>query len=218
MHPGSEDEVDQQALEAPVEQESGVDGVVAEETPEKRARLGPGNRLDDEALLRELCALLFASPDPLSLPRLLELLRRPARERVRGALEGLEERLTEAGLPVVLREIGGGWRLFTAADQDAAVQRLVRARKSERLSPAALESLAIVAYRQPVTKAEIESIRGVQAGPVLRGLVDRGLIRITGRADQPGSPLQYGTTREFLDRFGIPNLKSLPRDSELVGE
>ena len=86
----------------------------------------------------------------------------------------------------------------------------------ERVSPAGLETLAIVAYRQPVTKAEIEAIRGVQAGPVLRSLVDRGLVKVTGRADQPGAPLQYGTTREFLDRFGLASLKELPRDAELV--
>ena len=86
----------------------------------------------------------------------------------------------------------------------------------ERISPAALETLSIVAYRQPVTKAEIEAIRGVQAGPILRSLVDRGLVRVTGRADVPGHPLQYGTTKEFLDRFALAGLKELPRDGELA--
>ena len=86
----------------------------------------------------------------------------------------------------------------------------------ERISAAALESLSIVAYRQPVTKAEVEAIRGVQAGPVLRALVDRGLVKVVGRADVPGSPLQYGTTPEFLDRFGLLDLDELPRDAELA--
>jgi segregation and condensation protein B len=89
-------------------------------------------------------------------------------------------------------------------------------RKSERISGAALETLAVVAYRQPVTKAEIEAIRGVQAGPILRTLIERGLVRVTGRADVPGHPLQYGTTREFLDRFGLSSLGDLPRDGELA--
>ena len=76
--------------------------------------------------------------------------------------------------------------------------------------------LAIVAYRQPVTKAEIEAIRGVQAGPILRSLVDRALVKVTGRADVPGHPLQYGTTKDFLDRFGLMGLDELPRDAELA--
>ena len=82
--------------------------------------------------------------------------------------------------------------------------------------PRGAETPAIVAYRQPVTKAEIEAIRGVQAGPILRSLVDRGLAKVTGRADVPGHPLQYGTTKEFLDRFGLMGLEDLPRDAELA--
>ena len=97
------------------------------------------------------------------------------------------------------------------------VARLQKARKIERLSPAGLETLAVVAYRQPVTKAEVEAIRGVQCGPMLRGLVDRGLARVVGRSEQPGHALEYGTTRAFLDRFGLADLKELPRDGELLG-
>jgi segregation and condensation protein B len=96
------------------------------------------------------------------------------------------------------------------------VKRLFVDRTSERISPAALETLAVVAYRQPVTKAEIEAIRGVQVGPILRTLVDRGLAKVVGRADVPGHPLQYGTTKSFLDRFGLSGLDDLPRDSELA--
>jgi segregation and condensation protein B len=96
------------------------------------------------------------------------------------------------------------------------VQRLFKARKAERVSAAALETLAVVAYRQPVSKAEIEAIRGVQAGPILRSLIERGLVRVTGRADVPGHPLQYGTTKAFLDRFGLESVAELPRDGELT--
>ena len=177
---------------------------------------GPGNDLDDQQLLERATALLFASPDPVGLARLVALLERPETARVRQALATLEERLASAGLPLVLREVAGGWRLMTAPEQAETVARLVQSRKVERITPAALETLSIVAYRQPVTKAEIEAIRGVQSGPILRSLTDRGLVRVTGRADQPGSPLQYGTTREFLDRFGLGSLKDLPRDGELA--
>ena len=96
------------------------------------------------------------------------------------------------------------------------VASLSRERRDEKVSPAALETLAVVAYRQPVTKAEIEAIRGVQVGPILRALVDRGLVRVAGRSDDPGRALLYGTTRQFLDVFGLASLSDLPRDGELL--
>ncbi|MDP6538381.1 MAG: SMC-Scp complex subunit ScpB [Planctomycetota bacterium] len=172
---------------------------------------------DEERILRSVAALVFASPEPLGAARLVSLLEGPRPAQVRGALEELARRLEAAGLPLELRQIAGGWRLVTAPDTDEVVRRLQKARKVERLSPAGLETLAVVAYRQPVTKAEVEAIRGVQCGPMLRGLVDRGLVRVTGRSDQPGHALEYGTTRAFLDRFGLARLEDLPRDGELLG-
>lgn len=195
----------------------------APEAPPERIKLGPGEEKSDEQLLRELTVLLFASSEPLPQARLVELLERPAPARVQAALEQLQARLEAGepgdgappGLPLVLRKIGGAWRLLTDPELGAVVGRLRAEPKPERISAAALETLAIIAYRQPVSKAEIEAIRGVQAGPVLRSLVDRGLVRIAGRADLPGQPLLYGTTKEFLERFGLAALKDLPRDGEL---
>ncbi|MEM7306025.1 MAG: SMC-Scp complex subunit ScpB [Planctomycetota bacterium] len=187
--------------------------------PAKRKRPsgpGPGEALSDEELLRQAAALLFASPDPLGLDRLVQLLDRPTKARVKAALDALALRFEEAQLPFQLASIAGGWRILTHPDYGDVVHRLAKVRGPEKVTPAALETLAIVAYRQPVTNAEVEAIRGVQAGAMLRTLVDRGLIRVTGRADQPGSPLQYGTTREFLDRFGLNSLDDLPRDGELA--
>ena len=115
-----------------------------------------------------------------------------------------------------LREVGGGWRLYVREEFDDLVSDFVGTQAPSRLSQAALETLAIVAYRQPVTKAEVEAVRGVQAGPILRTLVDRGLVRVTGRAEVPGAPLEYGTTKDFLDRFGLGSLEELPRDAELT--
>ena len=175
-----------------------------------------GNELGDEALLACVSSLVFASPDPLSEKRIAALLDDPDLPRVRLALESLRAKLAASGLPLELRQLAGGWTILTAAHMGPTVQRLFKARKAERISPAALETLAVVAYRQPVTKAEIEAIRGVQSAPILRTLIDRGLVRVSGRADQPGHPLQYGTTREFLDRFGLADLGELPRDSELA--
>jgi len=182
--------------------------------PEK-VRLGPGEGKSDDVLRREILALLFAADEALTQARLVELLERPAPARVEAALEALQGELEGSVLPVVLRKLAGAWRLLTDPERADVVARLKSEPKPERISAAALETLAIIAYRQPVSKAEIEAIRGVQAGPVLRSLVDRGLVRITGRAELPGQPLLYGTTREFLERFGLSALKDLPRDGEL---
>ena len=207
--------------EAELAQEIGAAEVVegaapaAGEAGQDDAELGAGERLDDESLLRALTALVYASPEALSERRLQQLLERPALPRVRAALHGLAERLAATGLPLELRQIAGGWQILTVADLGPVVQRLEKVRKADKMSGAALETLAVIAYRQPVTKAEIEAIRGVQAGPILRMLVDRGLVRVAGRADLPGHPLQYGTTRGFLDSFGLASIDDLPRDAEL---
>lgn len=189
------------------------------EAPEAEPKEEIPELTEEEAgmLGKVLFALLFASPEPLSLGRLKDLTESPV-QHVRAGLDALEEQVAASELPLILRSIAGGFRLFSAPEVADIVTRLLKVRKAEQISPAALETLAIVAYRQPTTKAEVEAIRGVQAGPMLRGLIDRGLVKVTGRADQPGSPLQYGTTREFLDRFGLENLKALPRDNELAGK
>ena len=200
----AEGEGDSDADDSSDDLSSADDEVLAKEA---RSGPGPGEDLDDDELIRRLAALLFASPDPLSEGKLVALLERPRRARVTEALNTLGARLEAAGLPLQVRGLRGGWMLMSTPEMGNVLSRL---------SAAALETLSIVAYRQPVTKAEIESIRGVQAGPILRSLVDRGLVRVTGRADVPGHPLQYGTTPDFLDRFGLQGLEQLPRDNELA--
>ena len=190
-------------------------GEADDETDDRRGP-GPGADLTDEQLIERTLSLLFASPDPLSVGRLVGLLERPPAARVRTALEAIRHQLESGPLPVQLRALKGGYTLMTVPEMGDVVGRLAKGSPIERISPAALETLAIVAYRQPVTKAEIEAIRGVQAGPILRSLVDRGLAKVTGRADVPGHPLQYGTTKDFLDRFGLMSLEELPRDAELA--
>jgi segregation and condensation protein B len=184
----------------------------AENESESRA----GESLSDDELLQAVTVLVFASSEPLSEKRLASLLQGAPPERVRAALDALSERLRASGLPLELVSIAGGFQILTAQRMSETVQRLFKAKRSERVSPAALETLSVVAYRQPVTKAEIEAIRGVQAAPILRTLIDRGFVRVVGRADVPGHPLQYGTTREFLNRFGLGEIDDLPRDSELT--
>ena len=189
---------------------------VDEGEPDPTPAGSPGDQLGDDELLEALAALVYASPEPISEKRLVALLEGPAPARVRAALEALRSRLLSSGLPLELRAIAGGWQILTAPRMGEVVRRLFQERRAERISAAALETLAVIAYRQPVTKAEIEAIRGVQVSPILRSLVERGLVRVVGRADVPGRPLQYGTTRSFLDRFGLSGLDDLPRDSELA--
>jgi segregation and condensation protein B len=172
--------------------------------------------VSDAELEREVAALLFASTEPLSGARLSGLLGDAPRTRIDRALDALRDRLAASGLPFELHEVAGGLQMFTSPDLSETVAGLAGVRRDERVSPAALETLAVIAYRQPVTKAEIEAIRGVQAGPILRALVDRGLVRVAGRSKDPGNALLYGTTRQFLDVFGLASLDDLPRDGELL--
>ena len=210
-----EEESAEAAEAQPESGEAADEGVEDSELPEEL-------EITDEELVRLVAGLLFASPEPLPPARIARLVdprrQRVNADRVREALEKLSDQLEGSVLPVQVRMLAGGAQLLTDPEVAAEITRLFSSRKVERMTPAGLETLAVVAYRQPVTKGEIEAIRGVQAGPVLRNLVDRDLIKVTGRADQPGSPLQYGTTREFLERFGLNDLSELPRDPELLRE
>jgi segregation and condensation protein B len=159
-------------------------------------------------------ALLFSSDEPLTLALLAESLDLPAAEVAEAMRElDAEYQAREAG--VQLREIAGGHLLVTSPEHAEWVGRLLRGRKRARLSRAALETMAIVAYKQPVTKGEIESIRGVDSSAVLATLMERNLITIRGRSKVVGRPLLYGTTGEFLDYFGLRDLAELPRPEEL---
>ena len=159
-------------------------------------------------------ALLFSSDQPLPLALLAESLD-SGPDTVSEALAALEldYRQREAG--VQLREIAGGWMLVTTPEHAEWVGRLLRGKKRMRLSRAALEALAIIAYKQPVTKSEVEAIRGVDTTGVLATLLERNLVTIRGRSKVVGRPLLSGTTPEFLDYFGLKDLTELPRPEEL---
>ena len=159
-------------------------------------------------------ALLFSSDQPLTLSLLAEALDAPA-ERVSEALQelGADYKAREAG--VELREMAGGWIVTTTAEQHEWVARMLRGKRKMRLSRAALETLAIIAYKQPVTKSEIEAIRGVDSSGTLATLLERSLVTIKGRSTVVGRPLLYGSTGDFLNYFGLKDLTELPRPEEL---
>jgi len=159
-------------------------------------------------------ALLFSSDQPLPLALLAESLEITPEEAARGVAE-LAAAYAARGAGVEVREIAGGWMIVTAAAQAEWVGRLLRGKKKMRLSRAALETMAIIAYKQPVTKSEIEAIRGVDSSGVMATLLERNLVTIRGRSKVVGRPLLYGTTQEFLDYFGLRDLSELPRPEEL---
>jgi segregation and condensation protein B len=153
-------------------------------------------------------ALLFAAEKPLELSALRDATQMDE-ELLRQAIALLQQRYSSGASGVVLVEVGGRWQLRTDPQLAAYVRRLLQV-KPMRLTRAALETLAIVAYRQPVTRPEIEDLRGVDSGAVTKALLERKLIRILGKKDEPGRPLLYGTTKEFLELFSLRDLTQLP--------
>lgn len=172
--------------------------------------------MSDGPILRALEALLFVSDEPVpavSLAQALEIDRREAEELCEGLARAYEER--QAG--IVLRNVAGGWRLTTHPDAAPVVERFVLSSRHARLTKAALETLAIIAYKQPVTRHQISAIRGVNSDGVLRALTDRGLVAEVGREEVPGRPALFGTTPDFLERLGLSSLSSLPPLAPLLG-
>ncbi|MDX1681497.1 MAG: SMC-Scp complex subunit ScpB [Phycisphaeraceae bacterium] len=135
---------------------------------------------------------------------------------VREAIERLNAVYEESGRSFRIEALAGGYQVVTQQQHGEIIRVLHRSRSDSRLSPAAMETLAIIAYKQPITRADIEAIRGVSSGEVIRGLLERHLVRITGRAEELGRPMLYGTTRSFLEVFGLSSLKDLPKAEELT--
>jgi segregation and condensation protein B len=164
---------------------------------------------DVVAVQQILEALLFSSDAPVSLTRLSELLSCPP-VQVRLHVSALNDKYTLAGLSFRIEQIARGFQMMTLPRFQPWLARLNEQRSQTRLSPAALETLSVVAYRQPIIRAGVEAIRGVACGEVLNRLRDMGLVRMVGRAEIVGRPILWGTTRKFLDVFGLSDLESLP--------
>jgi len=160
-------------------------------------------------------ALILASPDPLPAKRIAQVADDLTPSAVAAVITDLNERYAQAGLSLRIREIAGGYQHYIIPEFVGYVEELFARRRKLRLTRAALETAAITAYRQPVTKAEIEHIRGVASDGVLQNLLEKNMLRIIGRAETVGKPLQYGTTDEFLKFFGLNSLADLPKMSEI---
>ena len=188
-----------------------ADPAVPEETPGEDAPPPPPM---GERRLAVLEALLFSAASPLHLDQLALLLALP-QDSIREALEELQRNYAAPDSGLALMEVAGGFQLATRPDVSEWIYRLHGHRRRSPITPALLETLAIVAYKQPVARADIEAIRGVDCGGVMRSLQDAGLAEIVGRKEVPGRPALYGTTDVFLKTFGLRSLEDLPSTSDI---
>jgi segregation and condensation protein B len=159
-------------------------------------------------------AVLFASDESLTIPRLAKIVETSTKQ-VRDAIKSLNQKYKASNSAFRIEQIAGGVQMLTLSAYNNWLRKLLRTRDDSKLSPAALETLAIIAYKQPVIRADLEAIRGVAAGEMIRSLMYKGLVKIVGKAEVLGRPMLYGTTKKFLEVFGLNSLKDLPKIDEL---
>ncbi len=167
-------------------------------------------KLDDNQLKSAIEALIFVSGNPLSVEKLKGIFEAASAEQIQEQVRLLQQEYIERGSGLMLAEVAGGYQLATRPELFGWVRKFKSVKISSKLSKPALETLAIVAYKQPITRPEVEAIRGVNIGGIMRNLMERRLVKIAGKKDVPGKPMLYGTTTEFLQYFGLNDLSALP--------
>ena len=177
--------------------------------------VGEGFKLESMPLQQVLEAILFSSDIPLSAGKLAQTLGLDSTRPVKQTVEKLNEIYSQRQAAYRIEERAGGFQLLTLPQYAEYIQRLVRKRDEGRLTPAALETLAIIAYKQPILRVDVEAIRGVLCGEVIRTLMEYNLVKIVGRAEEVGRPMLYGTTKHFLEVFGLGSIKDLPCAEQL---
>lgn len=177
----------------------------------------PAEELDEiEATLETVVeSVLFASDEPLTPKRLVDIAEAGSVKRIKQCVKTLNKKYRAGGFSFRIEKISGGFQMMTLPAFNPWISKLIKVRSDNKLTPATLETLAIVAYKQPIIRADVEAIRGVASGEVLRNLMYKGMVKIVGRAEILGRPMLYGTTKKFLDAFGLNNLKDLPKIEEL---
>ena len=160
-------------------------------------------------------ALIFASEAPLPIAKIREIIPALSPKQITMVIEYLNEQYRQGGRSYEIREIAGGYQMFTLPEFAAFIDKLYQEKQQSRLTQKSLETLAIVAYKQPVTRHEIEEIRGVNVDGVMKTLLSRSMVTISGRAQATGSPFLYKTTKKFLDYFGLKSLEDLPKLKEI---
>ncbi|MEK6699521.1 MAG: SMC-Scp complex subunit ScpB [Nitrospirota bacterium] len=166
--------------------------------------------MDDLQLKSAIEALLFISGSPLTVDRLKGVFEDATKERIEAQLGVIKQEYAARGAGLLLAEVAGGYQLATCPEYAGWIRKFKSVKVSTKLSRPALETLAIIAYKQPITRTEVEAIRGVNVGGIVRNLMERRLVKIVGKKDVPGKPMMYGTTTEFLQYFGLKDLSALP--------
>lgn len=214
-------EEDAQDAELPTEEEIAAD--LKEDTPqeeEKPWEHGLDREFGEDDYPRPeiqsvIESILFASDEPVSAAKLMSIAEISSTKQVKEAVDNLNERYREMNSAFKIEQIAGGYQMMTHRVYNHWLLKLIRVRTESKLTQAALETLAIVAYKQPIIRADVEAIRGVSSGEMIRGLMQKGLVKIAGRAEVIGRPMLYGTTKKFLEVFGLNTLKDLPKVEEL---
>ena len=166
--------------------------------------------MEERELKGAIEALLFISGSPLSVDRLKGIFEDATKQQIQAGLTALREEYESRDTCLQLAEVAGGYQMVTQPEYSGWIRKFKSVKVSTKLSRPALETMAIIAYRQPITRMEVEAIRGVNIGGIIRNLMERRLVKIVGKKDVPGKPMMYGTTTEFLQYFGLKDLSSLP--------
>lgn len=174
----------------------------------------PTGDIEKELNLPALEALLFSTRHPLTAGRLAELLDLQTTKPIRAAVKSLNRTYTETNRAFRIEQVAGGYQMLTLPEFGDLLKSLHQKELDAKLSKPSLETLAIIAYKQPILRAQVEAIRGVACGETIRNLMEKHLVKIAGRAEEPGRPILYGTTRRFLEVFGLNSLKDLPQTED----
>jgi segregation and condensation protein B len=191
------------------EQPEGADVAIAEDEADDATA---SDVVVDHAVLE---AMLFSTHHPLTGQRLGELLNIKSQKALKRAVLELNRQYEETARTFRIEQVAGGYQMLSLPEYGDILKRLHQKEADAKLSKAALETLAIIAYKQPILRADVEAIRGVACGETIRSLMEKHLVNIAGRAEEPGRPILYGTTKRFLQLFGLNNLKDLPQSEEL---
>lgn len=193
------------------------------ENQEESSQPDGEGQIDLDLILAPIEAMLVSSDRPLKPGALIDALSvhrdwKVSETELSDAIDTLNQQYNETGRAFSIERVSGGYRMMTQAEHAPVIAAMHRSRATTRLSKPALETLAIIAYRQPITRAELEAIRGVACGEVVRTLMERRMVKITGRAEELGRPMLYGTTTQFLDTFGLSSVKDLPKPEEFADQ
>jgi segregation and condensation protein B len=190
------------------------DGTVVDETDHSDDGEVASAAMSRSIDLQSLEALLFSTHHPLTAGRLAELLDLESTKPIRAAIKSLNEQYDSGNRAFRIEQVAGGYQLLTLPTFGDLLKKFHQKEGDAKLTKAALETLAIIAYKQPILRADIEAIRGVACGETIRSLMEKHLVKIAGRAEEPGRPILYGTTKRFLELFGLNSLKELPQNED----